>query len=86
MSLLREMKRQGYTIHLFFLWLPSVEMAIARVANRVREGGHPVPEPVIRRRFVLQYFGQFLQPVVFCNVIENITQTDNLLIFNYLVS
>ena len=52
-SLLRKMKRRGYTIHLFFLWLPSVEMAVARVANRVREGGHPVPEPVIRRRFVL---------------------------------
>ena len=34
-------------------WLPSVEIAVARVANRMRQGGHPVPEPVIRRRFVL---------------------------------
>ena len=53
MSLLREMKRRGYAIHLFFLWLPNVEMAVARVASRVREGGHSVPEPVIRRRFAL---------------------------------
>ena len=53
MALLREMKRRGYAIHLFFLWLPSVEMAVARVANRVRQGGHPIPEAVIRRRFAL---------------------------------
>ena len=52
-SLLKNMKRRGYTIHLFYLWLPNVEMAVARVASRVREGGHPVPEPVIRRRFAL---------------------------------
>lgn len=32
--------------------LPSAEMAIARVAERVRQGGHNVPEQVIRRRFV----------------------------------
>jgi predicted ABC-type ATPase len=47
------MKRRGYQLHLYFLWLPNVEMAIARVANRVAEGGHDIPEPVIRRRFDL---------------------------------
>ncbi|MFO1430789.1 MAG: zeta toxin family protein [Candidatus Competibacteraceae bacterium] len=41
----------GYHVKLFFLALPSVEMAIARVAERVRQGGHPISEPVIRRRF-----------------------------------
>ena len=35
----------------FFLALPDVEMAIARVAERVRQGGHDIPEAVIRRRF-----------------------------------
>jgi len=49
----REMKARGYEIHLFFLWLPNVDMAIARVASRVAKGGHDVPEPVIRRRFDL---------------------------------
>jgi len=34
-----------------FIWLPSFEQAIARVAVRVREGGHSIPEPIIRRRF-----------------------------------
>ena len=44
-------REQGYRIKLFFLRLPSTEMAIARVAQRVLEGGHDVPEPAIRRRF-----------------------------------
>ena len=41
----------GYEVHLVYLWLPSVEMAIARVADRVRMGGHNVPEATIRRRY-----------------------------------
>ncbi len=49
--LLKEMKQGGYRIVLFFLWLPSADLAVARVANRVRQGGHNIPEPVIRRRF-----------------------------------
>jgi len=41
----------GYHVKLYFLALPSAEMAIARVAERVRQGGHNVPEQVIQRRF-----------------------------------
>lgn len=43
--------RLGYHVSLFFLSLPDVEAAIARVATRVRQGGHDIPESVIRRRF-----------------------------------
>lgn len=43
---------EGYHVKLFFLTLPSAEMANARVVERVRQGGHNVPEQVIRRRFV----------------------------------
>ena len=50
-SLLRTLKAQGYRINLFFLWIPTVEMALARIADRVRRGGHRIPEPVVRRRF-----------------------------------
>jgi predicted ABC-type ATPase len=50
-TLFRRLKDQGYRIHIFFLWLPSPEMAVARVRERVRSGGHSVPEEVIRRRF-----------------------------------
>ena len=41
----------GYAVELAFLSLPDVEMAIERVAMRVKQGGHNVPEDVIRRRF-----------------------------------
>jgi len=51
MSLLRGLKAQGYRIQLFFLWIPTVEMSLARIADRVRRGGHGIPETVVRRRF-----------------------------------
>ncbi len=41
----------GYRVKLIFLQLASPEEAIARVAQRVKQGGHHVPETVIRRRF-----------------------------------
>lgn len=41
----------GYVVKLFFLELPTPEMAVARVRQRVAAGGHNVPEEVIRRRF-----------------------------------
>ncbi|MYA77972.1 MAG: AAA family ATPase [Gemmatimonadetes bacterium] len=44
-------REQGYRVKLFFLCLPNPETAIARVAQRVSEGGHGVPEAIIRRRF-----------------------------------
>jgi len=50
--LLKDMQQQGYRVVLFFLWLPSADMAVSRVANRVRQGGHNVPEVDIRRRYV----------------------------------
>ena len=51
LSLLRRLKLQGYRIQLFFLWIPTVEMALARITDRVRRGGHDIPEQVVRRRF-----------------------------------
>ena len=48
---IRKWREQGYHVSLFFLSLPDAETAIARVAERVRQGGHDIPEAVIRRRF-----------------------------------
>ena len=42
---------EGYTVKLIFLKLSTVEEALARVAMRVRQGGHHVPADVVRRRF-----------------------------------
>jgi predicted ABC-type ATPase len=41
----------GYHVKLMFLTLPNAEMAVMRVAARVAQGGHNIPEDVIRRRF-----------------------------------
>jgi predicted ABC-type ATPase len=56
----------GYRVQLTFIWLPSVELAIDRVANRVRQGGHDVPTPVIQRRYEmgLVNFKQIYSPLV----------------------
>lgn len=44
-------RAQGYRVTLFFLSLPSVEVAIERVAQRVMQGGHGIPELAIKNRF-----------------------------------
>ncbi|MDB5601737.1 MAG: hypothetical protein JWN71_3781 [Xanthobacteraceae bacterium] len=45
------LRERGYRITLIFLWLPSVEIALARVSQRVAEGGHDIPKPVVIRRY-----------------------------------
>jgi len=50
-ALIPEWRRIGYEVVLIFLWLPKVKIAIERVKEGVRQGGHDVPEEVIRRRY-----------------------------------
>jgi predicted ABC-type ATPase len=50
-SWIKTLTPTGYQFRLFFLWLPSADMAVERVEERVREGGHHVPEETIRRRY-----------------------------------
>jgi len=59
-------KRLGYHIKLIFLSLATVDMAVARVSARVAQGGHGVPEAVIRRRFEagLRNFDRVYKPLV----------------------
>lgn len=40
-----------YLVHIVYLWLPTVDLALARIAERVRAGGHDVPADTVRRRF-----------------------------------
>ncbi len=56
----------GYIVKLFFLRLASPEVAVARVRQRVLEGGHNVPEPIIRRRFAsgLHNLENLYRPIV----------------------
>lgn len=52
-QLVKRAHDKGYKVHLIFFCLESPEQAIQRVAQRVKEGGHNVPEDIIRRRFQL---------------------------------
>ena len=44
LRLIRQLKKQGYEVHFFFLWVKSVDVALSRVRERVLKGGHDVPE------------------------------------------
>lgn len=63
---IRDWRRCGYHVTLFYLRLASAELAIGRVRARVEQGGHDVPESVIRRRFAksLSNFVNLYRPVV----------------------
>ena len=56
----------GYLVRLFYLKLHTPELAIERVAQRVRKGGHHIPEAIIRRRFAagLRNLETLYKPVV----------------------
>jgi predicted ABC-type ATPase len=48
---LKSLRESGYTVHLFYFWLASADLAVARVAQRVSQGGHDVPESTVRQRY-----------------------------------
>ncbi len=48
---LREAQKAGYLVHVVYIWLNSAELAAARVAHRVQQGGHDVPREIIERRY-----------------------------------
>jgi predicted ABC-type ATPase len=62
---LRGLRASGYAVHFFFLWLPSADLAVQRVVQRVSVGGHNVPEDTIRRRYRagIRNFFQLYQPL-----------------------
>jgi predicted ABC-type ATPase len=48
---IRNLRTVGYRIHMFYLWIPGPELALLRIRERVRKGGHNVPVADVRRRF-----------------------------------
>ena len=66
LSFLGKLKAKGYVIHIFFLWIPSVDLAIARIKDRVTKGGHHIPNKDVRRRFRKSFYNfmNYYQPLV----------------------
>jgi predicted ABC-type ATPase len=59
LGLVARAQAAGFRVRLLFFSVPTVDVSIARVAKRVARGGHDVPEPDIRRRFVRAYANFF---------------------------
>lgn len=55
----------GFQFHLIFFWLASVDLAVARVAERIKRGGHAIPLETIQRRYSagLRNFFALYQPM-----------------------
>lgn len=65
-NLLTHLKEKGYAVQLFFLWIPSPDLGIARIKDRVLEGGHHVPAADVRRRFTrgISNFFKIYEPLL----------------------
>lgn len=61
---IERLRGSGYHVHMAFLSLPNPDLALARVAERVRRGGHDVPGETVRRRFAagLRNFFSLYEP------------------------
>jgi predicted ABC-type ATPase len=73
-NLVRRAQSKGYSVKVLFFWLNSPELAIQRVAERVAKGGHNIPTPVIRRRYVAgisNLFHLFMKEVDYWDIYDN---------------
>lgn len=73
-NLVRRAQAKGYTVRLLFFWLNSPELALLRIAERVAKGGHNIPEPIVRRRYVAgiqNLFRLFMNEVDYWVIYDN---------------
>ena len=81
---LRELKNKGYRIHLFFLWIRSIKLAVERIKTRVRNGGHDIPESIVHHRFdrSLGNFFEYYQPLAESwTIFDNSGETPRMIAF-----
>lgn len=78
---LRDLSDQGYYVRLYYFWLADPNLAVARVALRVQEGGHNVPEAEVRQRYTrsIRNFFSLYRPLadlweVYENTTPNVTR------------
>jgi len=48
---MKRWKSEGYRIEIIFFRLVSAQLALRRIASRVKQGGHNVPQADVLRRF-----------------------------------
>jgi predicted ABC-type ATPase len=86
--LFERFRAKHYRITLIFLWLPSVEAAIARVARRVSEGGHGIPDLIVARRYAagIRNMRRLYLPLVDIGLIYDNSDEGGLLIAEHSLS
>lgn len=73
-NLVRRAQAKGYQVIILFFWLRTPELAMQRVAERVVNGGHNIPEDIIKRRYVAgirNLFRLFMSEVDFWDIYDN---------------
>lgn len=78
LKVIQDAKARGYKVHLFYVWIPDVELGLARIRDRVQSGGHDVPEKDVRRRFprtLANLFDQYRPVVDSLHFFDNSGQT-----------
>ena len=73
-QLVKRAAKKGYTIIILYFWLNSPDLAVKRVAQRVAEGGHNVPEEDVRRRYgrgIANLFNIFMDAVDLWMIYDN---------------
>lgn len=71
---LEKCRINGYYIHIIYLYLNSENIAVKRVDNRVKQGGHNVPQADIKRRYLKglkNIFFEYTQSADFIEIIDN---------------
>lgn len=73
-ALVKSAQEKGYDVKLLYFWLQSPELALQRVAERVKNGGHNVEELIVRRRYaagIRNLFKLYLPVVDYFILIDN---------------
>ena len=73
-NLVRRAQAKGYRVNILFFWLRTPELAMQRVAERVANGGHNIPEDIIRRRYtagITNLFKLFIPIVDYWAIYDN---------------
>lgn len=73
-NIVRRAQAKGYRVNILFFWLRTPELAMQRVAERVANGGHNIPEDIIRRRYtagITNLFKLFIPIVDYWAIYDN---------------
>lgn len=72
--LFHKLREKGYSIRLYYLWIPSPELALKRITERVLNGGHNIPKYTVKRRYakgLKNLFDRYMPLVDYCAIFDN---------------